>query len=57
MPPTPGEENEHCYTFKWQTEDYGCAYVFTATLITHNSYIVVSKNNELLQQKAMWKVV
>lgn len=57
MPPIPGEENEHHNIFKRQTEGYGCAYVFTATLITHNSYIVMSKNSELLQQKAKWKVV
>jgi len=42
--------------FMRQTGDVGVL-VFTATLITYNSYIVVSKNREMFQQKAMWKVV
>lgn len=58
MLPISREENEHYNTIIYApNQGCGCAYVFTATLITYNSYIVVSKNREMFQQKAMWKVV
>lgn len=43
--------------FMQQIQGHGCVYAFTATLITYKSYTVASKNSELFQQKAMWKVV